>query len=233
MAPESRPLIRYVSAPPLSFAPDALEPHFCKEAILHHYHNVHIPIVEKLNALLNDDHVVGRTRRVFGDDYSLDPTDFAPLVLIFNHISYDVVLDYVRLALLHWLMWKSMRPNKSTDANRPTGIVASLIDASFGSYDAFKAKLIDVGQAAPPCCFIMVVQKKSGQLDVHGERWKNLVSRETPSLLVCDMWEHAHHMDYLGDRWSYLNAWLKVANWEFAESRIKKRSIDPEPRSNL
>jgi Fe-Mn family superoxide dismutase len=38
-------------------------------------------------------------------------------------------------------------------------------------------------------------------------------------LLNCDMWEHAYAIDYQNDRTSYIEAFLKIINWEVVEKR--------------
>jgi Fe-Mn family superoxide dismutase len=39
-------------------------------------------------------------------------------------------------------------------------------------------------------------------------------------LLACDVWEHAYYLDYQNRRADYVDAWLKIANWHYAQERL-------------
>ena len=40
-------------------------------------------------------------------------------------------------------------------------------------------------------------------------------------LLTVDVWEHAYYIDYRNARPAYLEAFWKLANWEFAAANLK------------
>jgi Fe-Mn family superoxide dismutase len=41
------------------------------------------------------------------------------------------------------------------------------------------------------------------------------------AILTCDVWEHAYYIDYRNARANYVDAFWKLANWEFAASNLK------------
>jgi len=42
-----------------------------------------------------------------------------------------------------------------------------------------------------------------------------------PSLLNCDVWEHAYYIDYRDARPKYVEAFWKLANWDLASKNLE------------
>ncbi len=41
-------------------------------------------------------------------------------------------------------------------------------------------------------------------------------------LLVCDRWEHAYYLQYQNNRATWVDNFLKLANWPFAAARLEQ-----------
>jgi Fe-Mn family superoxide dismutase len=121
----------------------------------------------------------------------------------------------------HELFWKSMKPGTES---KPSGKLLDAINSAFGSFDSFKTKFADAGKT----------RFGSGWAWLLGGNDKKLVIASTPNqdnplmdvsevkgypLLGLDVWEHAYYLKYQNRRPEYIDAWWKVVNWDFVQSR--------------
>ena len=122
----------------------------------------------------------------------------------------------------HSLFWKAMSPS---GGGRPTGELLDKIDASFGSFEAFKEKF---SQAA-----ITRFGSGWGWLSLNGNG--GLVVHSTPNqdtplmegfkpILGIDVWEHAYYLLYQNRRPEYVNSFWNVINWEQVGINLKEAS---------
>ena len=123
----------------------------------------------------------------------------------------------------HELFWRCMTPSS---AGKPSGSLASAIDSSFGSFDAFKTGFADAGKN----------RFGSGWAWLFVDGDKRLRIGSTPNqdnplmdvseikgfpLLGLDVWEHAYYLRYQNKRPDYIAAWWKVVNWDYVQSRFQ------------
>ena len=122
----------------------------------------------------------------------------------------------------HSLFWKAMSPS---GGGRPTGELLDKIDASFGSFEAFKEKF---SQAA-----ITRFGSGWGWLSLNGNG--GLVVHSTPNqdtplmegfkpILGIDVWEHAYYLLYQNRRPEYVSSFWNVINWEQVGINLKEAS---------
>jgi Fe-Mn family superoxide dismutase len=122
----------------------------------------------------------------------------------------------------HELFWQCMKPGM---ASKPSGQLATSIDQSFGSFDAFKIQFTDAGKNRFGSGWAWLV--------LNGD--KKLVVTSTPNqdnplmditdikgtpLLGLDVWEHAYYLKYQNKRPDYIANWWNVVNWEFVQKRF-------------
>ena len=168
--------------PELPFAKDALAPHMSADTLDFHHGKHHNAYVIKGNELLE------------GADLKADSLE--QLVMqaakagggLFNNVGQHYN---------HSFFWNSISPD---GGGQPTGSVADAINASFGSYENFKAEFVGGG----------VGQFGSGWvwLAAEGETLKivQTANADTPlteglkPILVCDVWEHAYYLDFQNRR---------------------------------
>jgi Fe-Mn family superoxide dismutase len=189
--------------PELPFAKDALAPHMSADTLDFHHGKHHNAYVVKGNELL--------------EGAGLEADSLEQLVMqaakagggLFNNVGQHYN---------HSFFWNSISPN---GGGQPTGSVADAINASFGSYENFKAEFVGAG----------VGQFGSGWvwLAAEGETLKivKTANADTPlteglrPILVCDVWEHAYYLDFQNRRPDFLSSFLdKLVNWEFANQNL-------------
>jgi Fe-Mn family superoxide dismutase len=189
--------------PELPFAKDALAPHMSADTLDFHHGKHHNAYVVKGNELL--------------EGAGLEADSLEQLVMeaaktgggLFNNVGQHYN---------HSFFWNSISPN---GGGQPTGAVADAINASFGSYENFKAEFVAGG----------VGQFGSGWvwLAAEGETLKivQTANADTPlteglkPILVCDVWEHAYYLDFQNRRPDFLSSFLdNLVNWEFANQNL-------------
>ena len=189
--------------PELPFAKDALAPHMSADTLDFHHGKHHNAYVVKGNELL--------------EGAGLEADSLEKLVMqaakagggLFNNVGQHYN---------HSFFWNSISPS---GGGQPTGSVADAINASFGSYENFKAEFVGAG----------VGQFGSGWvwLAAEGETLKivKTANADTPlteglrPILVCDVWEHAYYLDFQNRRPDFLSSFLdNLVNWEFANQNL-------------
>jgi Fe-Mn family superoxide dismutase len=191
------------SLPPLPFAIDALEPHISAETLQFHHGKHHQGYILKLNTLI-------------------DQTDLAdkPLEEIVKTASGSIFNNAAQV-FNHNFYWSSLSPNAG---GLPHGDILNAINASFGSFEEFKAKFNDCAMNNFASSWTWLVKNTDGSLDVI-----NTSNAETPitnegttPLLVVDLWEHAYYIDHRNMRADYLNGFWALVNWAFANQNLAK-----------
>ena len=186
--------------PPLPYAMDALAPHISKETLEFHYGKHHQGYVNKLNAGIEGTEFESSTL----EDIVRQATGglFNNAAQVWNHTFY----------------WNSMSPN---GGGQPAGKLAAAIDLSFGSFDKFRAEFSAKAAGLFGSGWTWLAKKEDGSLTL-----MNAQNAETPlrtgetAILTCDVWEHAYYIDYRNARPQYIEAFWKLANWEFATKQF-------------
>jgi len=191
--------------PPLPYADNALEPVISANTISFHYGKHHKTYVDNLNNLVK------------GTDY-----ESAPLEKIINETAgkADKAPLFNNAAQIwnHTFYWHSLKGN---GGGKPTGKLATMIDAAFGSYDNFRKELsaTTVSQFGSGWGWLVV---DGGALKV-----VKTANAEVPftkgqkPLLTIDVWEHAYYLDHQNKRAAYVDAVIdKLLNWEFAAQNL-------------
>jgi Fe-Mn family superoxide dismutase len=97
-------------------------------------------------------------------------------------------------------------------------------EASFGSYDIWKADFVGIGKMRGVGWAICYQNPANGRISNH---WITLhetgnVAGFNP-ILVMDVWEHAFLLDYKpAERPKYIEAFFSNIAWDMVENRLKK-----------
>jgi superoxide dismutase, Fe-Mn family len=196
---------------PLPFSYDALEPYIDAATMRIHHDKHHQTYIDNLNAALRGHPAL----HDFNVDELLRRLNDLPLAIR------QTVQDQGGGHLHHQLFWKILKPGVA--GTKPTGALAQAINRDFGSFDAFKAKFVEIGAKHFASGWVfLVVNPVGGKLEALSRPdHDNVLSERKIVLLLNDLWEHAYYLKYQSGRVDYLNAFWNVVNWEYVAQRLE------------
>ena len=193
------------SLPDLPFDRQALGSHMSAETLEFHHGKHHKAYVDKTNQMVGEKDLAGASLSQVIKS-AVDRGDKG----LFNNAGQF---------WNHNFFWQCLSP---PDAQRPTGKLAEMIDAAFGSTDQMLAKLKEeaVGHFASGWAWLV--------LDGGALKITSLHDGDTPvahegmqPLLTVDVWEHAYYIDYRNQRPAFVDAVLNnLVNWEFVAQNL-------------
>jgi Fe-Mn family superoxide dismutase len=198
------------SVPPLPYAYDALEPHIDKATMEVHHDKHHQAYVDKANAALEGTDWAEQPVEVVLKSLDSLPADKQGPVRNNGGGHYN-----------HTLFWENMSPD---GGGAPDGELAAAIDAAFGSFEDFKAKLKEAGVNQFGSGWSWLVRDGSGLAVVGTPNQDNPISAGKTPLLGVDVWEHAYYLKYQNRRPDYIDAWWSVVNWPKVAERFAAAS---------
>jgi Fe-Mn family superoxide dismutase len=193
--------------PQLDYAHDALEPHVDARTMEIHHGKHHQGYTNNLNAAIAGSAMEGASIETILADLDLNN---------------GAVRNNGGGFYNHNLFWKSMAPN---GGGTPSGDLAAAIDASFGSFDAFKETFSKAAATRFGSGWAWLCVHKGGKLEVCSTpNQDNPLMGEgcngTP-ILCLDVWEHAYYLDYQNRRPDYMTTYLeKLVNWDFVAANL-------------
>jgi Fe-Mn family superoxide dismutase len=121
----------------------------------------------------------------------------------------------------HDLFWKVMGPN---GGGTPSGDLADAINASFGSFDAFKDLFSKAAATRFGSGWAWLVKNDSGLVVCSTPNQDNPLMdiaevKGTP-ILALDVWEHAYYLNYQNRRPDYVSHFWEVINWNEVAARF-------------
>ena len=186
--------------PDLPYAHNALEPHIDARTMEIHHGQHHAGYTSKLNA-------------------AIEGTDLAGLSieeLIKNHSDNTAIRNNGGGYYNHNLFWKVMSPS---GGGQPAGALADAINASFGTFDAFKEKFSSAAATRFGSGWAWLCVQENGTLEVC-----STANQDNPlmpdagcsgiPILGIDVWEHAYYLNYQNRRPDYIGAFYEVINWD-------------------
>lgn len=195
--------------PPLPYDFNALEPYIDAQTMQIHHDRHHGAYVTNLNNAVNGSAVA---------DWSLEQ--------LISHLN--EVPENIRTAVRnnggghinHSMFWQIMAPNAG---GAPGGALADAINASFGSFDQFKAAFNDAGAKRFGSGWAWLVLNSSGKLQVVSTaNQDNPLTDGLYPVMGNDVWEHAYYLKYQNKRPDYLAAWWNVVNWDEVARRYQQ-----------
>ncbi len=185
--------------PPLPYAYNALEPYIDEETMHLHHDKHHQTYVTNANAALEGTEWADKPVEEVLKNLSSLPADKQGPVRNNAGGHYN-----------HSLFWVWMGPNAGGE---PDGALRAAIDAAFGSFDDFKAKIKAAGAGRFGSGWAWLVHDGSGLSIVSTPNQDSPISDGQTPLLGVDVWEHAYYLKYNNRRPDYIDAWWNVVNW--------------------
>jgi Fe-Mn family superoxide dismutase len=188
--------------PPLPYPKDALEPHLDAQTMEIHHGKHHNAYVTNLN-------------KAIAGHAALEGKSVGALISDLNAVPENLrgaVRNNGGGHLNHSLFWRWMGPRAGGE---PSGALAADLNATFGSFAAFKEKFEAAGLGRFGSGWAWLIVNKAGQLDIVSTPNQDnpLMDGSGQPVLGCDVWEHAYYLRYQNRRADYLKAWWNVVNW--------------------
>ncbi len=196
--------------PDLPFSKEALGDYMSAETLDFHHGKHHKAYVDKTNGMLGDKGLEGaslseviRAAKEKGDSGLFNNS-----AQIWNHSFF----------------WQCLH---APNGQRPTGMLAEMIDDAFGSTDNLLAKLKEeaVGHFASGWAWLVLDRDQLKITSLHDADTPVAYEGMKP-LLTLDVWEHAYYIDYRNARPDFAEKVLNnIVNWEFVAQNLDGEGI--------
>jgi superoxide dismutase, Fe-Mn family len=196
--------------PDLPYGFDALEPHIDAETMEIHHGKHHKGYVDKLNKALEgtglEDKPIGELLK----DVDSLPSD-----------KRQAVINNGGGHANHSLFWEIMCPEGK--GGKPSGSLMEAIKEAFGSGERCHDKFVEsaVKHFGSGWCWLAINESKGLEIFTTPNQDSPLMQGKTP-ILGLDVWEHAYYLKYQNKRQEYVEAFVKVINWDKVSELFEK-----------
>lgn len=193
------------SLPELGYDYDALEPHIDARTMEIHHSKHHAAYIAKVNAAIEGTDLESKSIEELVSDLSAVPAD-----------KQGAVRNNGGGHANHSLFWTVLSKD---GGGAPSGDLAAAIDATFGSFDAFKEQFANAAATRFGSGWAWL-SVDGGKLVVESTANQDspLMEGRTP-ILGLDVWEHAYYLNYQNRRPDYIAAFWNVVNWDEVAKR--------------
>ncbi|AFS69972.1 MULTISPECIES: superoxide dismutase [Exiguobacterium] len=186
--------------PELGYAYDALEPHIDARTMEIHHSKHHNTYVTNVNAALEGSEHEGKSLEELLQNLDSLPANIQTAVRNNGGGHWN-----------HSFFWKLLKKN---DGAAPTGELASAIDESFGSFDAFKDAFAKAATTRFGSGWAWLIVDGGKLAVVSTPNQDTPVMEGKTPILGLDVWEHAYYLNYQNRRPDYITAFFNVVDWD-------------------
>ncbi len=192
--------------PPLPYAYDALEPHIDAQTMQIHHDKHHAGYVRGLN------HALTELRNIRNGE-----ADAALIAHWTKKLSF-----HGSGHINHTLFWHCL--SGTTGGGIPGGKLGKQIERDFGTFEQFAAQFKAAAATVEASGWAWLAwEPLSRQLLVlQVENQQKLIMTGCIPILGVDVWEHAYYLKYQNKRKAYIDAFMKLANWTWANERYEQ-----------
>jgi superoxide dismutase, Fe-Mn family len=186
---------------PLPYATNALEPHIDARTMEIHHGKHHQAYVTNLNNAIKDTNLSNQSIEELVKNAGQHP------VAVRNNGGG------------HWnhtFFWTILKKNEN---GKPSGQLASDIDATFGSFDKFKEEFTKAATGRFGSGWAWLIVNDAGKLEVtstpnQDNPLMDVAEKKGTPILGLDVWEHAYYLNYQNRRPDYVAAFWHVIDWD-------------------
>ena len=192
--------------PKLNYSYDSLEPYIDTKTMEVHYSKHHKAYTDNLNkALENYPELQNLPIEKLLTDLTSLPKDIVEAVKNNGGGYYN-----------HSLFWQMLH-----SLEKPNEYVADMLNATFGSFDAFKELFTKTATSRFGSGWAWLVKNADDKLEIYSTpNQETPISQGKTPLLTLDVWEHAYYLKYQNRRAEYIENWWNVVNWDFAQKQL-------------
>jgi len=197
--------------PKLNYSYDSLEPYIDTKTMEVHYSKHHKAYTDNLNkALENYPELQNLPIEKLLTDLTSLPKDIVEAVKNNGGGYYN-----------HSLFWQMLAPKNGHSLEKPNEYVADMLNATFGSFDAFKELFTKTATSRFGSGWAWLVKNADDKLEIYSTpNQETPISQGKTPLLTLDVWEHAYYLKYQNRRAEYIENWWNVVNWDFAQKQL-------------
>lgn len=192
--------------PELPYELNALEPFISTRTLEFHYMKYQYAYFENLNSL-----VKGTKFENLDLETIIKVTDgtvFNNASQVWNHIFY----------------FECLNPGQT---NSLKGSFAEIINCNFGSESFFKKTFADAALSLFGVGWVWLVINQKGSMEIiQKNNAGNPMRIGLIPIMACDIWEHAYYLDYQNRLGDYIEAFMKLINWDLIEQRYNKAILE-------
>lgn len=190
---------------PLSYAYDALEPHFDALTMEIHHSRHHQGYTDNLNkAIANTD-----AKNMSIEDILKNVSKHSPAVRNNGGGFYN-----------HNMFWENLSPN---GGGEPQGDLKQAIERDFGSFQAFKTEFAQAAATRFGSGWAWLIATTDGLKVISTPNQDNplmdVAEAQGSVLLALDVWEHAYYLKFQNKRPDYIAAFWEVVDWNTVAKR--------------
>lgn len=186
--------------PELPFAKDAMKSIISEEAFNFHHGKHHAAYVNNLNNLI---------KGTAFEEMKLDEIIKKAEGGLFNNAAQHFNHDF---------FWKCLSPNGGGAAS---GKIVDEINASFGSFDAFKEQFSKAATTLFGSGWAWLAKNTDNKLEIlQLSNAGTPITLDKKPILTLDVWEHAYYIDYRNARPTFIEKFWDIVNWDFANKNL-------------
>lgn len=195
--------------PALNYAYDSLEPHIDAKTMEIHHGKHHAGYTNNLNNAIKDSELEGKSIKDILSNLDLNNS---------------AVRNNGGGFYNHSLFWSVM---SADGGGSPSGDLAKAINASFGSFEEFKAAFSKAAATRFGSGWAWLCVQAGGKLGVcstanqDNPLMKDIGCGGTP-VLGLDVWEHAYYLNYQNRRPDYIAGFFNVIDWNVVSENFAK-----------
>jgi Fe-Mn family superoxide dismutase len=191
--------VRTFTLPKLPYDYNALAPYISEEQLKLHHDKHHQKYVNDANALFA----------------KVDESREANTILDIKAMTKEAAFN-IGGHMLHSIFWENMAPAGKGGGGNPSGAIADLINANYGSFERFKKifTAAAVSTEGSGWAVLAVHQCIARPLIMQIEKHNVNVFPNFEIIMALDVWEHAYYVDYKNDRAKFVENWWNIVNWD-------------------